>query len=1136
MASRSLGTLTLDLIAKIGGFQQNMDRASQSVARTGAAADAAGSRVNALQSEFLSLSSIASRIAGPFAAAFSVNSAYKMTEAYSTLTNRLKLVTDGSAQLAAAQAAVFNIAQASAQPLSSTAELYARIATNQRELKLSGADLAGVVGTISKTLAVSGASAESANAALIQLGQAFASGVLRGEELNSVMEQAPALSQAIAAGMGKTVGQLRAMGAAGELTASAVVKAIQNQQKAVDDLFAKTATTIGNSFTKISNSMTHFVGELDQATGASARVSAEFVKVSLAIDKSLPGSLAALRDNSDALSQILTTGLYVALGRVAGGFAASAAAALSNSVANANLAVSNQAAAAAELRRVEVATVSAKNALQQALLNRSLAVTVQEVTFAENALQVAKTKALAMSVQLSAARGVEATATAAVAATTTASGIAMGIATRAATALRGAAAGMLALMGGPLGLLFITGAVAVSFMDFRSNADKAAQGLEGLKGPLDDVIAKFKQLTQDQKAAALIKWGEAEADGIKAANEEYGKLQKQLQTGLIGPRSSATGTALFGTALKEMDEALQKGEALGPVLRRTAEAAGLDPKTADSWVKQAGAFSDAKTAASDAGARMTALKGEMNSAATGAAALTGSTSGLSAGGEKYIKTLQDQLGKLQDNNDAVKEATRFLDSHKDLTEADRTAILSYAHAVKSQEEANKSATAATKESTSAIKANQKAFDGAKENYERQIELANSTIESQKKATESEKLAFETSRGKYAALEGNRKDELKGLAAELDAKNALIKADEDSKKLAAFSSNVKESNQSVKDGFDQQLAGAGQGDKRRGQLQEMLAIEQDFNKQQRELVLQRTSGDIDEGLYQKQTAILSEAMAERLVIQQDYYNQVEEAQSNWMDGVGDAWQNYVDAAENYSAIAADFVSGTLDDLTSGLGNAFADIATGASSIGDAFADMAGNMAKSVINALADMAAQWLVYQAVQLLVGNSTKSAGMSGLIANAQAASAQAALNAYASTAGIPLIGPAAAPAAALAAAAATAPMVAAVSAPALAGMAHNGMDNIPKEGTWLLDGGERVLNPNQNRDLTKYLADKAGSGTGGAPSFTINAPVNVQAQPGMTNADAAKQGSAISSALEAQLGQFLDREMRQGGRLWRRT
>ena len=215
MASRSLGTLTLDLIARIGGFEQGMDRAARSVSRTAAVASASSREVLTLQNSLRSLANIAASVAGPLAAALSVRGVYDMAEAYSTLTNRLKLVTGSSADLAAAQAAVFNIAQGAAQPLASTAELYQRIATNQEALKLSGEGVAGIVSTISKTLAVSGASAQSANAALIQLGQAFASGVLRGEELNSVMEQAPALSQAIAAGMGKTVGELRAMGAAG---------------------------------------------------------------------------------------------------------------------------------------------------------------------------------------------------------------------------------------------------------------------------------------------------------------------------------------------------------------------------------------------------------------------------------------------------------------------------------------------------------------------------------------------------------------------------------------------------------------------------------------------------------------------------------------------------------------------------------------------------------------------------------------------------------------------------------------------------------------------------------------------------------------------------------------------------------
>ncbi|KAA3544269.1 phage tail tape measure protein [Pseudomonas sp. ST1] len=443
---------------------------------------------------------------------------------------------------------------------------------------------------------------------------------------------------------------------------------------------------------------------------------------------------------------------------------------------------------------------------------------------------------------------------------------------------------------------------------------------------------------------------------------------------------------------------------------------------------------------------------------------------------------------------------------------------------------------AAKDAASAAKKLSDTFKGSETDLQRQIALINTSADAQKNATEVDKIRFEVASGKLVGINAVQQKRLEGLASELDALQKLKVANEDEAKAVSFLATLKDENASVGAGFDMELAGAGMGDKARERLKQDMAIQEDYARKAADLQAQRNSGDISAELYAKETGMLSEALAERMVKQQDYYNRVDKAQSDWMAGVSDAWKNYVDAAENYSAIAADFVSGSLNDLTGGLGNVFSDVVTGAEDAGDAIADFAGNMSKSVINALSDMAAQWLIYQGIQLLVGKSGQSAAATGLIANAQAASAQAALNAYASTAGIPLIGPAAAPAAALAAAAATAPMVAAVSASALAGMAHNGMDNIPKEGTWLLDGGERVLNPNQNRDLTKYLADKAGSGTGGAPSFTINAPVNVQAQPGMTNADAAKQGSAISSALEAQLGQFLDREMRQGGRLWRRA
>ncbi|RXU04946.1 phage tail tape measure protein [Pseudomonas syringae] len=443
---------------------------------------------------------------------------------------------------------------------------------------------------------------------------------------------------------------------------------------------------------------------------------------------------------------------------------------------------------------------------------------------------------------------------------------------------------------------------------------------------------------------------------------------------------------------------------------------------------------------------------------------------------------------------------------------------------------------AAKDAASAAKKLSDTFKGSETDLQRQIALINTSADAQKNATEVDKIRFEVASGKLVGINAVQQKRLEGLASELDALQKLKVANEEEAKAVSFLATLKDDNAATRGGFDMELAGAGMGDKARDRLKQDMAIQEDYARKAADLQAQRNSGDISAELYAKETGMLSEALAERMVIQQDYYNRIDEAQSNWMAGVSDAWQNYVDAAEDYSAIAADFVSGSLDDLTGGLGNVFSDVVTGAKDAGDAIADFAGNMSKSVINALGDMAAQWLVYQGIQLLVGKSGQSAAATGLIANAQAASAQAALNAYASTAGIPLIGPELAPAAALAATAATTPMVAAVSASALAGMAHNGLDNIPKEGTWLLDGGERVLNPNQNRDLTKYLADKAGSGTGGAPSFTINAPVTVEAQPGMSAAEAASQGKAIGDSAAAQIRQVLQQEMRQGGLLWRRA
>ena len=288
MAGQEVQGMLIRLEATTAQLRQEMARADSSVAQVSGRIDRQLAQVD---SAFDRVGLSAQRAGGLLKGALSlgiggagIGSLVSQAEAYTQIANRLKLVTSNSAEFTAAQNAVFSIAQKAGQPLGATAELYQRIAQNQDALKLSGKGVAGIVETISKTMVISGASAASSSAALVQLGQAFASGTLRGEELNSIMEQAPALSQAIAKGMGVSVGALRALGAEGKLTAESVVQALQAQQGAVDALFGKMQDTIGTGLTRVQSSLTKLIGEGDKLGGMSARISAALTSASKAMD------------------------------------------------------------------------------------------------------------------------------------------------------------------------------------------------------------------------------------------------------------------------------------------------------------------------------------------------------------------------------------------------------------------------------------------------------------------------------------------------------------------------------------------------------------------------------------------------------------------------------------------------------------------------------------------------------------------------------------------------------------------------------------------------------------------------------------------------------------------------------------
>lgn len=277
-------------------------------------------------------------------------------------------------------------------------------------------------------------------------------------------------------------------------------------------------------------------------------------------------------------------------------------------------------------------------------------------------------------------------------------------------------------------------------------------------------------------------------------------------------------------------------------------------------------------------------------------------------------------------------------------------------------------------------------------------------------------------------------------ADLEKANELIKEQlANQAKLVAFRENLSSQLDLSREGQVSELAGAGQGDRARRRLQEDLKIRQDYQKQIDKLARDYNRLDNpnanDTALYEGETEALRAALATRIADQQNYYRAQDEMRSQWLAGVSESWQNYVDMATDYNSQARAVTESILGDTTASISESIQGLIKGTQSLGDAFGNLASTMANSIIGALSDMAAQWLVYQAVQLFAGKATQASAAGQMAANASATSLQAGLAAFASTAAIPIVGPVLAPGAMATALSITGPLAGAVAAAATAGI-----------------------------------------------------------------------------------------------------
>lgn len=342
-------------------------------------------------------------------------------------------------------------------------------------------------------------------------------------------------------------------------------------------------------------------------------------------------------------------------------------------------------------------------------------------------------------------------------------------------------------------------------------------------------------------------------------------------------------------------------------------------------------------------------------------------------------------------------------------------------------------TAAEKEAAAAQKRIDQAYESSEESLTRQIALINTSTDSRKNATEAAKLLFEIESGKLVGINDKQKERLKGLADELDALKKIKQEKEDDKTVSSFGASTDRQLAIDQRALDAPFLNAYDTEETKQRALDLLSIEQDYQDQLEELRQRHEENEISDSVYERETEILNKALEERLAMQQKYFKDVDQLQQNGTAGFISGFASQAEASMDLYSNMKDVGSAAFSSLT----------------------DMLTQFAETGKLNIKDFAASFI-------------QSIGHS-LLAYAAAQVAMAGLSAFTAMVGIPFVGPAVAPGAAIAAAAAAGVLMTGVGA-ALSGQAHAGIDNIPREGTWLLDGGERVLSPAQNRDLTGYL------------------------------------------------------------------
>ncbi|WP_423236896.1 tape measure protein [Citrobacter portucalensis] len=913
-----------------------------------------------------------SGIATSLAAALSVQQVSEYADAWATVNNKLANSLRPSEQLVDVTQRVFDITQQTRGSLDATASLYARLERATREYGTSAQDLTKLTTIINQGFVVSGATAQEAENAIIQLSQGLASGALRGEEFNSVNEQGNRLIVALAESMGVGIGQMRQMAAAGKLTTDVVVNGLLSQGVTIGNEFANTTTTISQALQVAGNNITKFFGENSTVKTGTAIFNDAVISVS---------------ENIGALSVILTAAAAVMGSRYVGALTMATAAKVKAAVAARNQsaaevqaaqAVANK--AAADLRAAAVAKERALDEIRLAEMMKQTAVSATNAAAAEQRLSVARVAATAAVANYNRAL---VTSNAVQAAASSGAGLAS-------RALR--------LIGGAGGAAMLA---ASAILYFSQRAKEARDDANNLADSVNELSAKFQTMSHTELAATIGKLSQnlptlsdAVADAQKEFNDATAAVQRQEREianwGTNTTRGRQAAEALGGAQDKLAIATLELERAQNR-LSQTQNAINIGRATLNGTMRQGIDLLRRDGEETGITAGMMGKLGDMINFAAKAKEKFNSSSLM----VERPKDVQDYLDKLQDQvtlqselNDRKRAQLKAEQDIRKLggTEADVRLARERAAAEYDAQQAQQKGKKETKDATSeATKyANQQEAIAQKlANLKQQSELAaGSTSELSR---EQAILAAQQSIGKGAtqeqiALAGKYRGEIWDTANALKAQAAAEKLLPEARENASYRQDV----QDLKTALDAKK------------------ISQQQYNQTSEVLEQQHQANLAKIRSQQAVSPMQSAVAEADPVQQlanQHTQQLALIQQFEQQGViahdnALALKNAADTEYEQARIAAqweifrnqsqanELLASSLEGLQSGATNALTGLISGTQSLQEAFANIGTTILNSVVGSLVQMGIEWVKSQ----LMGQAAAAASLASAMAQATAA------------------------------------------------------------------------------------------------------------------------------------------------------